>query len=157
MILILHCVCWVQHTDHIFTEYVFILFFFIIILFFYCAICRAFNFFTLSRREPTSTRKQPGKKITLIIYWQSAKERRAHVFLFFACASKHARACVFYWKNLWTEEEVPYGLSYSLETTPNNLLPPHRRGLLRLQTAFLRSGKEAHTLFGYFFFSFFGF
>ncbi len=61
---------------------------------FYCALCGAFNFFTLSRRDPTSTRKQPGKGHADYLLAICQERARASVLCARVCARASERACV---------------------------------------------------------------
>ena len=107
---------------------------------------------TLCKREPTSTRKQPGKGHADYLLAICQVRARARVSVLCVCACVHRRACV-YWKSLCTEEEEPYEHRlYSLETTSSNL-PRHTDTVSPADTAatFLRSGKKPTHFFGYFF------
>lgn len=62
----------------------------------YCSVCRVGNCLTLSRREPTSTRKQPGKGHVdyLLAICQESARARASVLFFLVCERASERASV---------------------------------------------------------------
>lgn len=127
----------------------------------YCAICGAFNFFTLSRRESSSsTRKQPGKGHA--DYLLAIRQERARAR---ACVLLRAWACVRVFTGRTSERrgaELYEHRLYSLETTsskppPLPSSPNTHTGSSPADTAadtFLCSVRKPTRSFGYFFMDF---